>query len=258
MYEAFNVELKEKWATDKIDVLKAHYDVEKKSYSEELKKLIDSSTTISADEIKKLLLPEQSFDVFISHSHADLDLALGLKFILKSKFNLNAFVDELYWGNIDTLQDELNKRHLHKENGMNLYDHNQTMQVAAHANMILASALTGMIDKCECVFFLNTENSVQSANDVLKGVNTRSPWIYHEVYTTTVIQRHYDRGTNKRFAAVNESLKDSLMPTIEYPLDISKMKPINDGIIREWFHKKTSMPNAHSLDVLYSIYEKLS
>jgi hypothetical protein len=53
--------------------------------------------------------------------------------------------------------------------------------------MMLASALTLMMDKTECVFFLNTPESIKT-EDVIK--KTASPWIYHEITMLHLIQKN--------------------------------------------------------------------
>lgn len=55
-------------------------DTKEREYIEELlkAKLINSNHKISADKIKQLITPAGDYDIFISHSHKDLELAKGL------------------------------------------------------------------------------------------------------------------------------------------------------------------------------------
>lgn len=105
--------------------------------------------------------------------------------------NVSCFIDSLYWVNIDGLQDELYEKYLYTDssNGKRYFNHKSTMEVVKHANMIFASALTKIIDDCECVFFFNTDNSVIRGSEAINEYETYSPWIYHEVFTTTIIQK---------------------------------------------------------------------
>lgn len=50
-------------------------------------------------------------------------------------------------------------------------------------HMMLSSALSTMIDKCECVFFLNTPSSLNL------NKKTESPWIYYELNIADVVQK---------------------------------------------------------------------
>ena len=189
MHRAFNVKLDSNQYLNYVNT--KQYENDKSISLQKLRKIINSYNIIRAHEIKKLLLPSKHYDIFISHSHKDLELAKGLSNYLQLFFGVSCFIDSLYWGNIDELQEELNRMHLHedKATGKEYYDHQSTMEVAKHANMILASALTEMIDNCECVFFLNTDNSVISGSEAINKNKTYSPWIYHEVFTTSIIHR---------------------------------------------------------------------
>lgn len=255
MYRAFNVTIEKvsEWANyaDKYG-----YNVLQFCYEDNLKQLINSSSKISADKIKELLMPVEHHDIFISHSHKDLELAKGLAGYLKKEFGLSCFIDSLYWGNIDELQEELNRLHKHKDatNGKEYFDYQSTMEVAKHANMILASALTQMIDECECVFFLNTDNSVIRGSDAINGNETYSPWIYHEVFTTSIIRR---RTPTERILNENFYIRDSAvsrLPQVFYNLDLTGMAKIDYFGILLWSMKSKSNPDQFPLDVLYKIF----
>lgn len=254
MYRAFNLQLEE-------NALKAYaadrtkYEYEKSNSKEVLAKLIASEDTVSASEIKNILFPQtQSFNIFLSHSHNDLDLALRVKEYLENELGLTVFIDSVYWDNINELQDILNEYHRNRVSG--LFNHQKTMDVAVHANMILASALTEMIDRCECVFFLNTDNSVIKGEDVVEGNDaTYSPWIYHEIYTTTIIKTKINRDR-----VLLEHMDSKLMfcvssmPSIQYGLDLENMDLIDEEDLDIWlnvFLQKNRERDIHALDVLY-------
>lgn len=179
-----------------------------------LRDLVQSSVILSAEDIKKTLLPTETFDVFISHAHKDWDLAIRFKNYLEQTFSLRVFVDSLYWGNIDDLQKEWNKGHL--KDGV--YDYKLTNRVAQHANIILATALSDMINKCELVFFLHTENSVAEHPDLLDKDATFSPWIYYELHTASLLERNKRILLDEAFYSATESLKP-----VSYTLPLSEM-----------------------------------
>lgn len=252
MHRAFNVKLDSNQYLNYVNT--KQYENDKSISLQKLRKIINSYNIIRAHEIKKLLLPSKHYDIFISHSHKDLELAKGLSNYLQLFFGVSCFIDSLYWGDIDELQEELNRMHLHedKATGKEYYDHQSTMEVAKHANMILASALTEMIDNCECVFFLNTDNSVISGSEAINKNKTYSPWIYHEVFTTSIIHR---KETGRRAALEEQQIRDNAikpLPQFIYNLDLTGMTNLNDDDILNWWGKVNSN-NAHPLDVLYKL-----
>ena len=208
---------------------------------------------LQAYEIKKLLLPSKRYDIFISHSHKDINLAKGLAGYLEKYCKVSCFIDSLYWSNIDELQEELNRMHLTMDRtaGKKTFNHKSTMEVAKHANMILASALTEMIDNCECVFFFNTDNSVIRGTEAISKNETYSPWIYHEVFTTTIIQKKQRSKFNESYQFRDNAIKQ--IPDISYGLDLSGMTVLREEDILEWGTKINSNKDKHPLDVLYNL-----
>ena len=86
----------------------------------------------------------------------------------------------------------------------------------------LSIALSRMIDKCESVFFLNSESSISIPEEINKE-RTTSPWIYNELSLADMIEirpiRCYRdkilRLSHSAYDAVNES--SSLQ--VEYKVD---------------------------------------
>lgn len=251
MYRAFNVALESNKYLGYVNT--RQYENDKSISLQKLQKIINSRDIIQTWEIKKLLLPSKRYDIFISHSHKDLELAKGFANYLYLFFNVTCFIDSLYWGNIDELQNELNELHLTYDGvtKKSYYDYEKTLQVAKHADMILASALTEMIDNCECVFFLNTDNSVIRGTEAISKNETYSPWIYHEVFTTTIIQKKQRSKFNESYQFRDNAIKQ--IPDISYGLDLSGMTVLREEDIFEWEIKINSNKDKHPLDVLYNL-----
>lgn len=162
-----------------------------------------SDGTIDADKIIEEWFPKGQYHIFISHSHKDLELAEKLANWLYEKFKLNSFLDSHVWGYANNLIKELNEKYA--RSGEETYVYEPAISNAAHVYLMLSTALSEAIDKSECLFFINTENALQ--NMEIKGSQvesrTASPWIMHELKTSSMIRRSY---SSDRLNIVNENL----------------------------------------------------
>ncbi|GAA8432352.1 toll/interleukin-1 receptor domain-containing protein [Helicobacter pylori] len=113
----------------------------------------------------------KTVQVFLSHSHADKNKALGVKDYLESKTKRKVFIDSLFW---DYKDDVLNK----------LAKHDDISKIKDAFTLILRKSLQDMIEKCPYFVFLQSKNSVSnqglSRNQVLLKI-TYSAWIYEEL-----------------------------------------------------------------------------
>ena len=228
-----------------------------------VKESLDYATSngiISGDKLKNGWFPEIKADIFISHSHADKDLAVALASFLERELGLTCFVDSCVWGYADNLLKKLNDQYsvLRKEaDGTPIYNHIKANNACNHVNLILNSALTDMIDKTECLFFLNTQNSAPKSKDAIEST-TFSPWIYTEInISSTIREKTPDRnlahaGINKRAAL--DSYSESL--TIKYPLSLNHLTTMNLKDIKMWeyYCSRTAASGVSALDKLYELH----
>ncbi|WQS41478.1 toll/interleukin-1 receptor domain-containing protein [Helicobacter pylori] len=107
----------------------------------------------------------KTVQVFLSHSHADKNKALGVKDYLESKTKRKVFIDSLFW---DYKDDVLNK----------LAKHDDISKIEDAFTLILRKSLQDMIEKCPYFVFLQSNNSVP--NQGLSRI-TYSAWIYEEL-----------------------------------------------------------------------------
>lgn len=103
--------------------------------------------------------------VFLSHSHADKNKALGVKDYLESKTERKVFIDSLFW---DYKDDVLNE----------LAEYDDISKIKDAFTLILRESLQDMIEKCPYFVFLQSKNSV--SNQGLSRI-TYSAWIYEEL-----------------------------------------------------------------------------
>lgn len=260
MYQCFNVELDNPDAEKLLSnvseptlmTLKARSGLLQKSIRE---LYIPETNTIDAAGLKKLWFPsgDSANHVFISHSHKDIDMARKLAAWLKEKFNITSFIDYDVWGYAQDLIREIND--LYSSIPNNMYDYDKANYVCSHIHMMLSSALTDMIYKCEALFFLNTQNSLKDHD------RTTSPWIMHELLTTKVIERYQ---CIKRKSIAREHFRDQfiekramdLMPDFSHHAEVKHLLDINIDTLLQW--QKSSDLNYNGYYNLTSLYNLLN
>lgn len=141
---------------------------------------------IDFTNIQEDRFPIVDADIFISHSHKDERIVNALVGWLDIKFNVNVFVDSYVWSYCNDLLKEIDEEYCRHSNGQS-FDYDKRNVSTAHVHMMLSNALNKMIDKTECVIFLETDNSLSVKNNIETG--TSSAWIYSELITTSIIKR---------------------------------------------------------------------
>lgn len=224
------------------------YENFKKAIQPSLKSYIIDNGILDAEEIQKDWFPEVNAHIFISHSHKDEDLAIALAGWLSNKFGLKAFIDSCVWGYANNLLKILDDEYC-KHSYSDLYDYNKRNYSTSHVHMLLMTALNKMIDKTECVFFLNTENSVS----IVSGIKscTLSPWIYGEIETTRIIEKHHPNRKEQKLFSL-EKAKDSL-PNIAYPMDMSHLHNLTSRTLQQWEQCSKYNSEEKTLDILYKL-----
>ena len=205
---------------------------------------LDSTNSLDGTAIQDYWFPKIEADIFISHSHRDEDLAIYLACWLEDTFDLKVFIDSQVWGYGDNLIKEL-----YDEYGAdNIKEYNQ---ITSHVHMMLSTALTRMIDKCEAIFFLNTPNSI-NADDIID--KTYSPWIYHEIAVTQMIRkRKLRKDNNGELKPIQENVNLKYKVSLEHLYSLDKKNLIKWRKEKEegGFYASNNCKYRHSLDCLY-------
>lgn len=226
------------------------YDKEKKMTNQALDKYIQlgDNEKLSGDVIQKDWFPIEGMDVFISHSHKDIEVALRMKFLLENLLGLRVFVDSAIWGNANDLLKQLDQKYCLMDSGN--YDYDKRNNTTSIVHIMLAEALTQMMNKCECVFFLNTSNSILKEGYGSQE-QTSSPWIYHELLMTKFLKE------NKPHRLLPEERKrhfDSV--EVAYNVDLSHLSTLSMDNFSKWIFDMRRLyisQNVHPLDRLYEI-----
>ena len=98
-------------------------------------------------EIEADCFPEINADVFISHSHNDEDYAQRVASWLNSQFGLLPFIDSFVWKSADRLLKIIDDKYCLNDNGKT-YSYEARNLSTSYIHMMLASAISKMIDKC--------------------------------------------------------------------------------------------------------------
>ena len=146
----------------------------------ELADYIVDSVVIDAKKVIDLLFPEVDADVFISHSHKDVNLAAQLALDISDKKGMGVLVDYCVWGSSAQLLKIINDRFC-KVRGSTYYDYEKVMRTSEHVNVILTSALQRMIDAASNFIFLDSECSLIQGGVWKDEVRTDSAWIHMEL-----------------------------------------------------------------------------
>ncbi|PUD55839.1 TIR domain protein [Helicobacter pylori] len=150
--------------------------------------------------------------VFLSHSHADINKALEVKYYLENQTKRKVFIDSLFWDYKNDILKEIKKHYI------------DVSKIEDAFTLILRESLQDMIEKCPYFVFLQSKNSV--SNQGLSRI-TYSAWIYEGLR----IANTFITGT---------TLKESHIKAMHISYDVTNLlrrfKPISlDGLRNEIF-----------------------
>lgn len=227
-------------------------------HQDEVQSVLDnfllSDGSIDGSKMQENWFPQIEADIFISHSHQDEDLAIALAGWLYEKFGLVSFIDSCVWGYADDLKKLLFKTYRKYSDPGDFIP--LCRFVSSHVHMMLSVALSQMIDNTECLFFLNTPNSISI--DAPIGETTSSPWIYSEIAMSRLIRKQIP----KRLKKLNESQKAFSLKLIRYRLPMDHLLVISEQDMLGWeeSYNRSSLdickPLPHALDKLYELVKQ--
>ena len=198
---------------------KKSYDTQKKAVHSSLDAYLSPDGSLKANEIEADWFPSIKADVFLSHSHTDEDKAIAVAGYL-SRFGITTFIDSCVWGYANDLLRKIDKRYCvqsEKPSGGYTYDYDKRNYSTAHVHMILNGALFKMMDRTECLIFLDTPNALK-AEDIATG-KTNSCWIYSELLMSGLIQR---KQLSQERCLLEKAFEHSDL-SVEYDVDIKHL-----------------------------------
>jgi hypothetical protein len=209
---------------------------------------------LDGSRLQEHWFPQVHADVFISHSHNDLNVATALAGWLFDSFGLKPFMDSCVWGCADDLLKRIDKKYCRNPDG-ETYSYSKRNGSTSHIHMMLSTALGMMIDSTECLLFLNTPNSISSEDAVLK---TQSPWLFMEIAMSRIIRRK-SPDKHRHIMTIDESLelkKIEAKFTFEYKVNLASLTNINWSTLMTWKSSHVK-GKEHPLDTLYRISKSL-
>lgn len=247
MHKGFNLELDDDKPISKYRSLgQSIYGQQKARVQNDLTNHLLFDGSIDASTVQQAWFPKIPAHIFLSHAHADEDIAISLAGFF-SQFGLTTFIDSYVWGYADELLKILDNQYC-QTNTAHTYDYRARNYSTSHVHMMLATALTTMIDNTECVMFLNTPKSI-TAHEVI-GDRTESPWLYHELAMTRMIRLR----PILRDATEDELEKSAKsLPSMKYTVTLNHLCPLNVKNLHDWYNAWTRSQNRNGLDLLYDV-----
>jgi hypothetical protein len=254
MYRAFNLTCGSWDACLRDDVKQQLIDLgrgSQKAHGDLANSILESllnNTILNGKKLSQHWFPPIKADVFISHSHLDQEEALKLAGMLESVMGLSSFIDSCVWGHAEDLLRIIDNKYCLQPDGEH-YNYLKRNDSTSHVHMMLSTALSTMLDSTECVFFLNTPNSITSKEAVDK---TRSPWLFFELGMVRVIR------LQKPERLITEShAKKAQMERldIEYDAQLDELTVLDKDQLVKWMQARglDKSRESHPLDLLYKL-----
>ncbi|HNW82749.1 MAG TPA: hypothetical protein PKG52_07655 [bacterium] len=234
MYKAYNLKVGFFDELNLYDYLNEGTNIFNKN-SHKIKSTLDSFAlkdgSLDGSKMQEDWFPQIKADVFISHSHKDENLAKCFAGWLKDCFDLDSFIDSCVWGYSNNLLKIIDEEFCKNTNAPT-YNYNKRNGSTSHVHMMLSTALTMMLDKTECVFFLNTPNSITTDSVISR---TYSPWIYHEIAMTKLIKENIPARHSMKKESLNEQFRRKAAELkFQYVLPVDHLIKIDVDTLLKW------------------------
>lgn len=130
------------------------------------------------------------------------------------------------------------------------YEYDNRNRSTSHVHMLLNGALAKMINKTECLFFINTPNSV-NAQDVENPSKTASPWIYSELLMATEFPHEKLSKYREGESYEERGYFEHAELQINYDIRIDKLTELYFSDLKKMKFKYKTQDPLRNLDTLY-------
>lgn len=252
MYRGFNLKLPENQNlfTDSYANGKKIYEQQEKFVKQFIDNFKNLDGRLDGSKLQANWFPPVQVDIFLSHAHKDKDQTIALSGWLKSQFNIDVFIDSCIWKYADDMLEMIDRAYCMNAD-KSMYIYSKRNHSTSHVHMMLNVALTQMIDKTECLFFLNTPSSIIPNSLYIE--KTESPWIYSELAISKLIRTK--TPTQHRISAVKMFSEGGVIEKalkIDHAVDLSHLTLLNKTLLDAWGSKKY-IKSSEALDALYKL-----
>jgi len=233
-----------------------YYNIGKKMYDKDknlttaiLKDFIFSDNSLDGSKIQKTWFPQVNADVFISHFHTNEHIAIALAGYLNKEFKIQSFIDSCIWGYADDLLKDIDNKFC--PTGPNTYSYKKRNYSTSHVHMMLSSALSMMMDKTECLIFLDTPDSIKPYEGIDR---TESPWIYFEIGMSQLLRKKEPKRNlleSVRYYSEGGILEKAIK--VKYEVDLKHLTEIDADDLKKWLKIDNSTTADEALDSLYKL-----
>jgi hypothetical protein len=144
-------------------------------------KIVGNNGVIDGSSLQDAFFPAgtQKYDIFISHSHNDLEIAKFLAAWIKNEHGLVCFLDTFVWSSADKLLRDIDNEYCKSERDDKLFDYKKRNFSTSHVHAMLSMAILEIINITECPIFIESGESINLKEGI--GNKTLSPWLYEEI-----------------------------------------------------------------------------
>lgn len=186
----------------------------------ELSRLVKGeSGIIDGEKLRNFIFPTNNYDVFISHSHNDLEITKRFATWLKEKYGYNVFLDSFVWNSADGLLREIDNLYCKQRNG--LYNYHKRNYSTAHIHTMLSMSIMEIIKRSKVGILIDSHHSINLER--LRNSNqakTLSPWIFQEI----MLMRQFANSESSTRVFSSENLNESLQ--MAHTVDLSGFIPL--------------------------------
>ncbi|AMP97883.1 hypothetical protein AY601_0944 [Pedobacter cryoconitis] len=259
MFRGFNLSFYDHQIDDYYKTGLQRYNEDRLAVKEGTERFLLPDGSLDGELMESEWFPNVEADVFISHSHADQKLAIAFSGWLYETFKLKCFIDSCIWGQSTKLLKNLDDKYCvstrHDDGSVKTFSYDTRNRSTSLVYLMLSTALTKMIDRAECLMFLNTPESTTTKKVI--SDSTYSPWIYSEISISQMIRKlipeRYDRRSIKFFSkgGVAEPITESLK--MKFVMSLGHLTDISSYDLIKWGEKYDELGSdkRYPLDLLY-------